>query len=118
MQRIALHTRLIPGHEAGYERDHARIPDELDPALREAGVLTWRIWRDGTDLFRVVEVEDYEAMRAYLRDHPANVRWQEHINRHLAAPDSYEGGDEGIALVWELPAEPPATPGADAEERA
>lgn len=117
MQRIALHTRLIPGHEAGYERDHARIPDELDPALREAGVLTWRIWRDGTDLFHVVEVEDYEAMR-YLRDHPANVRWQEHINRHLAAPDSYEGGDEGIALVWELPAEPPATPGADAEERA
>ena len=38
------------------------IPRELDAALREAGVTNWRIWRDGQDLFAVVECEDYRAM--------------------------------------------------------
>jgi L-rhamnose mutarotase len=112
MQRIALHTRAAAGHEADYDREHARIPDDLDPALREAGVHTWRIWRDGQDLFHVVEVEDYQAMRAFLQHHPANVAWQEHINRFLEVQDSYEGDDEGIGLVWELPTQPPQ--GADA----
>jgi L-rhamnose mutarotase len=106
METIALHTRIADGHEADYAREHARIPDDLDPALREAGVVTWRIWRDGVDVFHVVEVEDYHAMRAYLKDHPANIAWQEHINQFLAAPDSYEGDDDGIDLVWQLPEVP------------
>ena len=70
MQRIALHTRLAPGKEEEYEKVHAVIPADLDQALREAGVHTWRIWRDGRDLFHVVEVDDYQHMRAYLRDQP------------------------------------------------
>lgn len=107
MERIALHTRIQAGHEADYDREHARIPADLDPALREAGVHTWRIWRDGVDLFHVVEVEDYRAMRAHLKEHPANIRWQEHINQFLAVQDSYEGEDDGIGLVWELPQHPP-----------
>ena len=80
MQRIALHTRLAPGKEAEYEQVHAVIPDELDAALREAGVRSWRIWRSGQDLFHVVEVEDYRHMRAFLRDHPANLPWQARMN--------------------------------------
>ena len=36
MDRIALHTRIAEGHEADYDREHARIPDELDAALRAA----------------------------------------------------------------------------------
>ena len=38
MEHIALHTRIAEGHEEDYEREHARIPDELDAALRAAGV--------------------------------------------------------------------------------
>ncbi|HEU4426066.1 MAG TPA: L-rhamnose mutarotase, partial [Pilimelia sp.] len=63
MQRVALHTRLKPGREAEYDAVHAVIPAELDAALRAAGVRTWRIWRDGQDLFHVVEVDDYRRMR-------------------------------------------------------
>ncbi|CAM03206.1 L-rhamnose mutarotase [Saccharopolyspora erythraea NRRL 2338] len=103
MQRIALHTRLEPGREADYERVHAVIPPELDAALREAGVRTWRIWRDGLDLFHVVEVADYRAMRRALRDHPANVAWQERMAELLAVEDDYSGDDTGLPLVWELP---------------
>jgi L-rhamnose mutarotase len=100
MQRIALHTRLKPGREAEYERVHAVIPAELDAALREAGVRSWEIWRDGRDL---VEVEDYQAMRRKLADHPANVPWQARMAELLEVQDDYSGDDLGIGKVWQLP---------------
>ncbi|QWF78266.1 L-rhamnose mutarotase [Amycolatopsis sp. CA-230715] len=101
--RVALHTRLRPGKEAEYERVHAVIPDELDAALRESGVRSWRIWRDGLDLFHVVEVDDYPAMRRTLAGHPANVPWQARMAELLDVEDDYSGTDSGLSLVWELP---------------
>src|SRR5690625_6716652 len=68
MQTIALHTRIAEGREADYVREHRQIPDDLDPALRRAGVRSWRIWRDGRDLFHLLEVEDYRAMRRQLAE--------------------------------------------------
>lgn len=109
METIALHTRLAPGKEADYDRIHAVIPPELDAALRAAGVLDWRIWRSGLDLFHVVDCEDYAAMRAFLREHPANVPWQARMGELLDVPDDYSGGDSGIPQVWQLPAEPVAS---------
>ncbi len=103
MQRIALHTKLKPGREADYERAHAVIPAELDTALREAGVHSWEIWRDGPDLFHLVEVEDYQAMRKALADHPANIPWQAKMAELLDVRDDYSGNDLGIKKVWELP---------------
>ncbi len=103
MVTVALHTRLKPGMEAAYDREHAQIPAELDVALREAGVWSWRIWRSGRDLFHLVECEDYAAMRAHLRDHPANIPWQARMAELLDVQDDYSGADTGIPLVWELP---------------
>ena len=103
MQTIALHTKLKPGKEADYDREHAVIPADLDEALREAGVHSWRIWRDGRDLFHLVEVEDYQAMRAALRDHPANIPWQAKMAELLEVEDDYSGNDSGIKHVWSLP---------------
>lgn len=103
MHRIALHTKLKPGREAEYERVHAEVPAELDAALRAAGVRSWEIWRDGLDLFHVVEVADYRAMRRALAGHPANVRWQARMAELLDVPDDYSGADLGLRKVWELP---------------
>ena len=102
MERIALHTRLKPGRESEYEQVHATIPAGLDAALRAAGVHAWRIWRDGRDLFHVVDVDDYKTMRDMLRDHPANVPWQARMAELLEMQDDYSGTDCGIKLVWEL----------------
>lgn len=102
-ETIALHTELRPGRELDYERIHAQIPAELDTALRDAGVRGWRIWRDGTHLFHLVEVDDYAAMRAALADHPVNVAWQAQMDELLAVPDDYSGQDSGLPLVWRLP---------------
>ncbi|WP_309111195.1 L-rhamnose mutarotase [Saccharothrix sp.] len=103
MSEIALHTRLKPGCEEEYDRVHATIPSELDAALREAGVSSWRIWRSGRDLFHLVEVEDYAAMRAFLAEHPANVPWQARMAELLDVPDDYSGAAPDVRLVWELP---------------
>ncbi|GAA0652891.1 L-rhamnose mutarotase [Kutzneria viridogrisea] len=102
-QTIALHTRLKPGCEADYDRVHATIPSELDGALREAGVHSWRIWRSGRELFHLIEVADYAAMREQLREHPANIPWQARMAELLDVPDDYSGAEPSVRLVWELP---------------
>jgi L-rhamnose mutarotase len=102
VEEIALHTRLKAGKEAEYDRVHATIPPELAAAIREAGVRQWRIWRNGRNLFHLVEVEDYQAMRRTLRDHPANVPWQARMADLLEVEDDYSGDDRGIGLVWTL----------------
>lgn len=106
MEIIALHTRLKQGRVDEYEAVHAVIPPELDTALRVAGVKSWRIWRDGRDLFHWVEVEDYAAMRASLARSPADRRWQAEVSELLEAQESYTEASDGLALVWELPTRP------------
>ncbi|UKA58519.1 L-rhamnose mutarotase [Arthrobacter sp. FW306-2-2C-D06B] len=101
-ETIALHTRLKPGAEQDYVDAHAGIPAELVAALKEAGVGNWRIWRSGQELFHLVDVEDYQAMRRALSDHPANVPWQARMAELLDVQDDYSGNDSGIPLVWEL----------------
>lgn len=103
VERIALHTRLKAGREADYDRIHAVIPAELDGRLRDAGVHAWSIWRSGRDLFHLVEVDDYRAMRISLADDPVNLVWQGRMAELLDIQDDYSGDDAGIALVWTLP---------------
>ncbi|MEU3650720.1 L-rhamnose mutarotase [Lentzea sp. NPDC034063] len=103
METVALHTRLREGREADYDRVHASIPVELDGALREAGVHSWRIWRSGRELFHLVEVDDYRAMRLFLAEHPANVPWQAQMAELLEVEDDYSGAEPDVRLVWELP---------------
>ena len=102
-QTVALHTRLKPGAEQEYYDAHAGIPGELVAALKDAGVRNWRIWRSGLELFHLVEVDDYQAMRHALANHPANVPWQARMAELLEVEDNYSGNDSGIPKVWELP---------------
>ncbi|WP_415854899.1 L-rhamnose mutarotase [Sinomonas sp. G460-2] len=102
-ETIALHTRLKAGAAADYAAAHADIPPELVAALRAAGVRDWRIWRSGEELFHLVEVEDYQAMRRALAEDPVNAAWQERMSALLAVEDDYSGDDHGIERVWRLP---------------
>lgn len=102
MPTVALHTVLKPGHEAEYDSLHRTIPADVAEALHQHGVSDWRIWRDGQHVFHLVEVDDYQAMRDGLRDHPANLSWQAAVGPLFEVPDSYAGDDAGIAFVWSL----------------
>ena len=100
MERLALHTRLKPGCEETYDREHAAIPPGVEAAMRAHGVRSWRIFRDGLDLFHVVEVEDYAALQAALKDDPADQAWQRQMNRLLDGDFDKSAG--GMKQVWEM----------------
>lgn len=80
---VALHSRLVPGSEEGYDRDHARIPDDLRATFDRLGIREWRIWRSGLDVFHLVDCDDYAAAMAGFDGDPANDRWQEVIDGYV-----------------------------------
>ena len=102
--RIALHTRIRAGQIQEYERAHAKVPPELTEAIRAAGVTGWTIWRSGTDLFHLIDCEDYPAMLASLARLPVNVAWQARMAELLETVHDYtaDGADSVLPTVWQL----------------
>jgi L-rhamnose mutarotase len=102
--RIALHTRVRADRIEAYEDAHTRVPAALTAAIRAAGATSWTIWRSGTDLFHLIECEDYAALLAGLADHPVNLAWQEQMAELLEAVHDYSAGGTAAALpvVWQL----------------
>jgi L-rhamnose mutarotase len=102
--RIALHTKVRADRVEEYEAAHREVPEELTAAIRAAGASEWTIWRSGTDLFHVLEVEDYPAMIAALEKLPVNIAWQARMTELLEVVHDYsaEGADASLPVVWEL----------------
>ena len=109
--QVALHTVLKLGREADYDAVHRSIPAALATALIENGVSDWQIWRDGQHVFHLVDVRDYHAMRAGLRDLPVNVAWQEQVAPLFEVADDYTGDDDGLPFIWSLRGQIEATEG-------
>jgi L-rhamnose mutarotase len=102
--RIALHTRVRADRIEEYERAHASVPPALTDAIRAAGATSWTIWRSGTELFHLIECDDYGTLLAALADHPVNVAWQAQMAQLLETVHDYTSGGAGAALpvVWQL----------------
>jgi len=73
---VVLVSLLKDGQEAAYEVAHQRIPEDLYQSLVRVGVRDWAIWRDGSTLLHMVDVDDYDAVGAGLAGDPVNDRWQ------------------------------------------
>ena len=102
--RVALHTRVRADRIDQYEAAHRAVPAELVSAIRAGGARHWTIWRSGTDLFHVIECDDYAALLAHLNRQPVNAAWQERMAGLLDVVHDYSAGGPGAALpvVWEL----------------
>ncbi|MBD9725358.1 L-rhamnose mutarotase [Streptomyces caniscabiei] len=102
--RVALHTKVRADRVEEYEAAHREVPAELTTAIRAAGVSEWTIWRSGTDLFHLLEVEDYPAMIAELEKLPVNIAWQARMAELLDVVHDYsaDGSDAGLPVVWHL----------------
>ncbi|NGO74253.1 L-rhamnose mutarotase [Streptomyces sp. YC504] len=103
--RVALHTRVRADRIDEYEAAHREVPGELVAAIRAAGAHSWTIWRSGTDLFHLLECEDYAALLAALEKLPVNIAWQARMAELLDVIHDYsaEGSDASLPVVWELP---------------
>lgn len=102
--RIALHTRVRADRVAAYEQAHREVPPELTRAIREAYCTSWTIWRSGTDLFHLLDCEDYARLLAHLEELPVNVEWQARMADLLEVVHDYSGAgaDAGLPVVWQL----------------
>ncbi|MET7759431.1 L-rhamnose mutarotase [Streptomyces sp. NPDC005389] len=102
--RIALHTRVRADRIAAYEEAHREVPTELTRAIRAAGCTSWTIWRSGTDLFHLLDCEDYARLLAELETLPVNVGWQARMAELLEVVHDYsgDGADAGLPVVWQL----------------
>ncbi|MFF9128264.1 L-rhamnose mutarotase [Streptomyces sp. NPDC014889] len=102
--RIALHTRVRADRIAQYESAHREVPAELTTAIRAAGVSSWTIWRSGSELFHLLECEDYTRLLAELEHLPVNVAWQARMADLLDVVHDYSeaGAEAGLPVVWEL----------------
>jgi L-rhamnose mutarotase len=103
--RVALHTKVRADRVAEYEAAHREVPKELTAAIRAAGATSWTIWRSGTDLFHLLDCEDYARLLAELENLPVNVAWQARMAELLDVVHDYsdEGAEAGLPVVWELP---------------
>ncbi|MET9504219.1 L-rhamnose mutarotase [Streptomyces sp. NPDC006622] len=102
--RIALHTKVRADRVEEYEAAHREVPEELTAAIRAAGVSRWTIWRSGTDLFHLLEADDYPAVIAELEKLPVNTAWQARMTGLLEVVHDYsaDGADACLPVVWEL----------------
>ncbi|WP_406054715.1 L-rhamnose mutarotase [Streptomyces sp. NBC_01077] len=102
--KVALHTKVRADRIEEYDAAHRQVPEELTAAIRAAGVSEWAIWRSGTDLFHVLEVQDYQAMIAELEKLPVNIAWQARMAELLDVVHDYsaQGTDASLPVVWEL----------------
>lgn len=102
--RIALHTKVRADRIEEYEAAHREIPAELTAAIRAAGATSWTIWRSGTDLFHVIDCEDYPALLAELEQLPVNIAWQARMDELLDVAHDYsaDGAAAGLPVAWEL----------------
>lgn len=103
--RVALHTKVRADRVAAYEAAHREVPVELTDAIRAAGATPWTIWRSRTDLFHLLECEDYGRLLAELEKLPVNVTWQMRMAELLDVVHDYsaDGAGAGLPVVWELP---------------
>lgn len=102
--RVALHTKVRADRVPEYDAAHRQVPEELTRAIRAAGVKEWTIWRSGTDLFHLIDCDDYARLLADLEHLPVNVSWQARMAELLDVPHDYapSGTDAGLPVVWEL----------------
>jgi L-rhamnose mutarotase len=102
--RIALHTRVRADRIDDYEAAHRAVPVDLTDAIRAGGARAWTIWRSGTDLFHVIECDDYAALLAHLAAQPVNAAWQERMAGLLDVVHDYsaDGAAAVLPVVWEL----------------
>ncbi|MDX3310487.1 L-rhamnose mutarotase [Streptomyces sp. NPDC054884] len=102
--KVALHTKVRADRVEEYEAAHREVPEELTAAIRAAGVSEWTIWRSGTDLFHLLDVEDYPAMIAELEKLPVNTAWQTRMADLLDVAHDYSatGATASLPVVWQL----------------
>ena len=103
MMQVGLHTRLKPGAADRYEEYHRAVWPEVLEAIRRAGISRYLIFRDGLDLFHLIECDDYDGAIAKLARDPVNIRWQAEMAPMMAVAHDFSGkSSDRLPLIFDL----------------
>ncbi len=101
LPRTAFQLRIRAGREADYDEAHRNVFPELLARLQEAGICNYSIFRRGQQLFLYMQVADFHAAQALLKNDPANLRWQAKMAELFEpVPDLQPGED--FAMMEEV----------------
>jgi L-rhamnose mutarotase len=76
LERVAFQLRIRSDKATEYDEAHRHVWPELLEKLRDVGIRNYSIFRRGQQLFLYMQVADFQAAQAQLRDDPVNLRWQ------------------------------------------
>ncbi len=95
--------RVRPGRATEYLERHRTIWPELEAVLRAAGVHRYSIYLRGDTVFSHMEVDDFDALVARLKDDPIAARWEEWFSDLIEYPNAeHSGWPERLTEVWTL----------------
>jgi L-rhamnose mutarotase len=102
VERAFFMLRLNPGFEEEYDRVHEEVwPSVLD-AIRDCGIKTYSIFRDGTALYFYMEAEDFQESMEILSKDPEHMRWNQVHGHFFESKFSSASGDSGFLLFPEV----------------
>jgi L-rhamnose mutarotase len=101
--QVGLHTKLKPGAEDRYDEYHRAVWPGVLTAMRRAGISTYVIFRDGTDLFHYIECDDYDRAIGELAQDPVNIKWQAEMAPMMAVAHDFSGqSSDRLPMIFEL----------------
>jgi len=77
LPRYAFQLQIRPDKIDAYDAAHRDVWPELLAKLKAVGISDYSIFRRGTTLILVLNVDDFDGAWAVLDKDPVNQRWQE-----------------------------------------
>lgn len=101
-------TRLRAGAAEDYDAGHrpGRFPPEMTALVRRAGFSSYRIYRDGLELFATFEAADVAAATSAMRQDPICKAWLAKLAPLMDASDPLDPWSPLVA-VFDLTEQPP-----------
>jgi L-rhamnose mutarotase len=101
MRRVAFQLRVRPEKIKEYDEAHRNVWPELLRDLEQAGASNYSIFRQGTQLFLFLHVNEWDEFVAAMNASEANQRWQA-MMAPLFEPGGNPMSDKELTLMQEV----------------
>lgn len=78
---LAFHIELRPGSGRAYDHLHEKLPDSALKQLQDAGVESYRIFRDEDHIFGVLQILSLERFQQVMSADPDDAGWTDSAKR-------------------------------------
>lgn len=98
---LALDLKDDPSLIAEYEQLHQRIRPEIEKSILDAGVISMEIFRTGTRMFMIMEVDDdfsFERKAAMDAVNPKVQEWEQFVWKYQQPLPGAKPGEKWVLM--------------------